>query len=120
MIVPVMPSGVVTTTSWEVPGAKAGIVASSVWSSVKVTPIGVPPTVRVVGSVKLVPEIVTAVPPAAGPEGGSIEKAIRCENSEVLPSGSVAVAEILSPSWIVAVSVTSIVALPLAVPAGIH
>ena len=34
------------------------------------------------------------VPPAAGPEAGLIEKTSRCENSDVLPFGSVAVAAI--------------------------
>ena len=83
------------------------------WSSVNVTPAaGVPPTVIVVGSAKSVPEIVKAVPPAPDPEAGLIEKMIRCENSEVFPAGSVAVAEIRAPTSVTTGSVTSIEALP--------
>ena len=75
------------------------MVALSVWSLTKVTPVaGTPPTVTVVGSAKSVPETVNGVPPAAGPEAGVIEKTIRCENSEVLPAGSVAVAEMRAPA----------------------
>jgi hypothetical protein len=51
-----------------------------------------------VGSAKSVPLTVVTVPPAAGPEDGVIEKMILCENSDVLPSGSVAVTAILDPS----------------------
>ena len=40
------------------------------------------------------PETVIDVPPAESPEVGAIEKMIRCENSEVLPEGSVAVVEV--------------------------
>ena len=71
MSVPVVPSGVVTTTSWEVPGGKAGIVAESWWSLTNVTPVaGTPPTVSVVGSAKSVPETVKRVPPVSGPDVG--------------------------------------------------
>ena len=69
MSVPAVPSGVVTTTSWEVPGAKAGITAFKAWSLTNVTPVAAtPPTVTVVGSAKSVPETVNWVPPAPGPE----------------------------------------------------
>ena len=50
-----------------------------------------------------------AVPPAGGPEAGVIEKTIRCENSEVLPSGSVAVAVTRRPAAIATGRSTSIV-----------
>ncbi len=43
------------------------------------------------------PAIVTFVPPAGGPEAGLIEKMIRCENSDVFPAGSVAVAATFWP-----------------------
>ena len=42
-----------------------------------------------------------------------IEKMIRCENSEVLPAGSVAVAEMRAPASVATGSVTSIAASPL-------
>ncbi len=67
------------------------------WEFTNVTGTSMPPIVMVVGSAKSVPETVRAVPPAAGPEVGVIEKMMRCENSEVLPAGSVAVAEIRTP-----------------------
>ena len=105
-------AGVLTTTSLKVPGARAGEVALSVWALTKVTGTDRPPIVMVVGSTKSVPEAVSAVPPAAGPEAGVIEKMIRCENSEVLPAGSVAVAEMRTPASVAIGSVTSIAALP--------
>ena len=63
-------------------------------------------------STAALPEIVKAVPPAPDPEVGLIEKMIRCENSEVFPAGSVAVAEIRAPTSVTTGSVTSIEALP--------
>src|SRR5437870_2751368 len=42
-------------------------------------------------AMKSVPLIVTDVPPAAAPDAGLIANGIRCENSDVLPEGSVAV-----------------------------
>jgi hypothetical protein len=44
------------------------------------------------------PVMVVLVPPAGGPEPGVIEKMMRCESSEVLPAGSVAVALIREPA----------------------
>ena len=73
---------------------------------------GWPPIVTVAPSSKSMPLIVTLVPPAGGPEAGFMEKINRCENSDVLPAGSVAVAEMREPFSTVAESVTSIVALP--------
>ncbi len=61
---------------------------------------------------KSVPDTVIAVPPAGGPDRTSIEKMIRCENSDVFPLGSVAVAEIRTPSSVATGSVTSIEAWP--------
>ena len=52
----------------------------------------VPPMVTEAPDAKSVPERVTAVPPAGGPAVGRIEKTMRWENSDVLPSASVAVA----------------------------
>ena len=72
----------------------------------------VPSKVMVVGSTKLVPATVIPVPPVAGPDFGEIEKMIRCENSDVLPSGSVAVAEIFAPGSIATGRLTSMSALP--------
>ena len=47
------------------------------------------------------------MPPAGGPERGVVEKAMRCENSEVLPAGSVAVAVTRAPDLDRPGSVTS-------------
>ena len=52
------------------------------------------------------------MPPVAGPDAGKLVKTILCENSEVLPEGSVAVALTRSPGWIVVARVTSIAARP--------
>src|SRR5262249_51367259 len=71
-----------------------------------------PPMVIVVGLEKSVPETEIEVPPAEPPEVGSIEKMIRWENSEVLPLGSVAVAEILDPAATTTGKTTLMVALP--------
>ena len=73
---------------------------------------GWPPIETVAPSSKSMPVIVTFVPPAGGPEAGFIEKMSRCENSDVFPAGSVAVAEMREPFSTVTGSVTSIVALP--------
>ena len=71
MRVPVVPSGVVTTTSWDVPGGNAGIVAESWWSLTKATFVAAtPPTVIVVGPAKSVPETLKPEPPVSGPEVG--------------------------------------------------
>ena len=64
------------------------------------------------GSAKSVPEALKAVPPVSGPEVGVMAKMIRCENSEVFPLGSVAVAAIRAPASVATGSVTSIAALP--------
>ena len=57
-----------------------------------------PPTVIVVGSTKSVPETVKGAARRSGPGHRRIEKMIRCENSEVLPAGSVAVAAMRAPA----------------------
>src|SRR5262245_49963362 len=71
-----------------------------------------PPIVIVVGSAKSVPKTVNPVPPAGGPEDVERLKRIRWENSDVFPSGSVAVAEIRAPSSVATARVSSIDALP--------
>jgi hypothetical protein len=78
----------------------------------KVTFAATPPNVIVVGSVKFVPATVIGVPPCAGPDAGEMEKMIRCENSDVLPAGSVAVAEIRVPAGVATGKVTSKAATP--------
>jgi hypothetical protein len=57
---------------------------------------------------------VIGVPPADGPETTSIDRMVRCESSEVLPVGSVAVAEMRRPSLVAAGQWTSKSACPLA------
>ena len=66
-----MPPGVVTVTSTG-PNAFAGVVAViEVALATTVTPVaGMPPNVTAVAPVKLVPVMVTDVPPAVGPEFG--------------------------------------------------
>ena len=73
---------------------------------------GRPPTVTVAPLSKIIPARVKLVPPAAGPPPGFDEKTSRCENSDVLPAGSVAVALIRAPFSTTAGSVTSKSALP--------
>ena len=51
--------------------------------------------------------MVTAVPPAAGPEIGSIENTMRGVSSDVFPPGSVAVPTTTDPAAIVPATVTS-------------
>jgi hypothetical protein len=59
-----------------------------------------------------VPATASTAPPAGSPDAGLIEKTIRCESSDVLPSGSVAVAVRCSPGRIVAETVTSMIPVP--------
>ena len=73
---------------------------------------GWPPTVTVAPVAKSMPVIVKFVPPAGGPEAGLIEKISRCENSDVFPFGSVAVAEMREPLSTVAGRTRSNDALP--------
>jgi len=61
---------------------------------------------------KSVPAIAIPCPPSAGPESGVTEKGRRCESSDVLPSGSVAVLAIRAPGSVGAGSVTSNSAAP--------
>ena len=112
--VPTVPSGVVTITSWTVPGGRAGMVAVREVLSGTETPVAAaPPTVTVAGPARSVPEPVTTVPPAAGPDEGVIENRILCENSEVfrVPVVGVAVAETRTPASVEA-RLKSNVALP--------
>ncbi len=74
----------------------------------------VAPNVTVAPASNAIPASVTAVPPAGGPEAGLTEKRIRCENSEVLPSGEVAVAVIGWPSSSATENMTLYVAVPVA------
>src|SRR5690349_15378776 len=84
--------------SLTVPGASAGDDVLNEWSLLNPTVAGTPPNVSVVGSAKSVPKTPMLVPPAAGPDLVSIAKMMRCEISDVLPFGSVAVAEMRTPS----------------------
>ena len=66
------------------------------------TPVAAtPPMVTAAPAKKLVPWIVRAVPPDGGPDCVLIENGRRWENSEVLPSGSVAVTEMRAPLSVV-------------------
>ena len=108
-----MAFGFVTTTLLRDPAGSAGVVAViCVGPVTSMFVAGWPPTVTVAPSSKSMPLMVTLVPPAGGPEAGFIEKINRCENSDVFPLGSVAVAEMRDPVSTFAGSVTSIVALP--------
>ena len=53
------------------------------WLTTATFPAGWPPISTVAAGSKFVPEIVTAVPPAAGPLAGVMEKGRRCENEDV-------------------------------------
>src|SRR5262249_20465994 len=90
------------------PAGRAGVVAV-IWLKLVTTTFVAarPPIVTVAPSSKSVPAIVTGVPVPAGPDTGVIEKGRRCENSEVLPSGSVAVALMRSPGPSVPATVMS-------------
>ncbi len=104
-----------TTTSLSDPGASAGDDAEISVSLTRTTlPAPTPPIATVTPGSKFVPWIETAVPPAAGPDAGAIEKTICWENSEVLPSVSVAVAETGAPAGMTTPKVPSKSANPLA------
>jgi hypothetical protein len=63
----------VVTITLTVPAVPAGIVALIVVELVTLTPVAaLPPMVTVAPVTKLVPVMVTLVPPAVGPEGGDI------------------------------------------------
>ena len=66
-----VPDGVVTVTS-TMPAAWAGAVAVTLVSDPKVKSASVSPNRTAVTPVRLVPVIVTLVPPAAGPLAGAI------------------------------------------------
>src|SRR5262245_4589944 len=70
---------------------------------------GTPPIPAVRPGSKLVPETTMSAPPELGPAEGVTANAIRCENSEVLPSTAVdvAVAEIRDPAGMETGSMTS-------------
>ena len=60
------------TVALTAPAACAGVVAVIVVAFTTVTPVAaVPPTLTVAPAAKPVPVIVTAVPPAVGPDGGA-------------------------------------------------
>ncbi len=81
------------------PAERAGIIAVSVPASTDTTfDAGMTPTVTVAPGANDIPEMVAVVPPAADPDGGSTEKTIRWENSDVLPNWSVAVAVTSCPA----------------------
>ena len=68
-----LPLGVVTMTL-AVPAAPAGVVAVIVVAFPTETPVAAaPPKVTLVAPVKVVPVMVTLVPPAVGPEFGLTE-----------------------------------------------
>ena len=72
MIVPLWPSGLVTTTFTE-PAVCAGVVTVRLVLLTKLTPIAaVPPKLTVAPDTKLVPVMVTDVPPAFGPFAGAM------------------------------------------------
>ena len=89
-----VPPGLGAVTGLRLPAGSAGDVAVIVAESTTSTFVaGAPPTVTVAPSSNSMPLIVIAVPPSGGPDVGLLsEKTMRCENSEVFPSGSVAVA----------------------------
>ena len=108
-----MPLGFVTTTLLSEPAGRAGVVAVICVGPVTLTLVaGWPPIATVAPSSKSMPAIVTLVPPSGTPEPGLMEKISRCENSEVLPAGSVAVAVMRDPFSTCAGRMTLIVALP--------
>src|SRR5262249_54031817 len=112
-IVPELASVFVTTTSCTVPGSSAGAVAVRMLKFVTFTPgAGTPPTVTVAPSRTSVPVIVRNSPPAGSPDAGLRKNGILCENSDVRPTGSVAVAVIRAPVSTVTGSVTSIATTP--------
>ncbi len=93
-----MPLGFVTTTLLSDPAGRAGVVAVICVGPVTLTLVaGWPPTETVAPSSKSMPAIVTFVPPSGSARAGLVEKISRCENSEVFPAGSVAVAVIREP-----------------------
>ena len=66
---------VVVTVTWTMPTSPAGEVAVIEATLTKVKLVaGVPPNDTLVAPVKLVPVIVTVVPPAVGPEVGLIKE----------------------------------------------
>ena len=68
-----VPYGVVTVTSTVRPNGTAGAVAAIEVPEVTVKVAGKPPKETAVAPVKVVPVMVTAVPPTAGPELGLTE-----------------------------------------------
>ena len=112
--VPAMPLGLVTVTSLRVPGGKR---RGRRRDGRRVDDVDVPSRDAADGHRRPVLEehAIDRESRAApgGPEvGKSIEKTMRCENSEVLPSGSVAVAVMRAPGSTFAGSVMSKDALP--------
>src|SRR5450432_503399 len=100
--------------SLTVPGGRAGAMAEIDPELCTTTPVArTPPIVAVAGPEKSIPENVKAAPPDAGPETGLEEKMMRCENSDVLPAGSVAVADIRESDATATGSTKSNVALPV-------
>ena len=107
--VPAVAPGFVTVTTLTLPAGKAGEMASIVVELTTSTPVAeTPPMETVAPSSNNMPLIVMAVPPSAGPDlGMSSDQTMRWESSEVLPSGSVAVALIREPGATFAGSVMS-------------
>jgi len=65
------------TTTLTAPAAWAGVVAVMLVALTTVTPVAaVPPKVTVAPETNPVPEIVTGVPPAAGPDAGEIDEMV--------------------------------------------
>ncbi len=112
--VPVVASVFVTTRSAALPATSAGVTAVRDVLELTTTPVaGWPPIVTAAPVPKSVPETVMVLPPPASPEAKLTEKGSRCENSEVLPAGSVAVALTCSPAEIPMGTVTSTTPVPL-------
>src|SRR5262245_43739946 len=100
--------------SFASPAASAGVFAVIVVALATFTSVaGSPPTVTVAPAAKSVPLIVIEFPAAPGPEAGWDENARPCENSDVLPDGSVAVAVIRVAAVVATANVSSNSASPL-------
>ena len=80
-----MPPAVVVTVTSTTPAARAGEVAEIDVSLLKVTPVaGVPPKATVAPLVKLVPVIVTSVPPPMGPMLGLMLETVGATTSSLV------------------------------------
>ena len=102
--VPASELGLATVTSYSVPGERTGVVAPISAPLITATPVAAtPPNLTAAPFWKFRPAIDTGLGTSAGPEVGSIDATDgpgtvkHAENSEVLPTGSVAVAVMNGP-----------------------